>query len=306
MFSLEQLNVFVTTVETGSFSAAARKLGKVQSAVSQQIINMEVDCNKALFDRTGRYPVLTHAGEAILQQAKAVITQHQRLNLQIAALDSCDPVKFTLAIDEGVPYAGLTKQLHTFTELYPLIQLELLTATSPEIIKLVKDKRADMGIVFSEEVYPQQLDFESLGAVAFDPFVSAGHPLAKTTAAHLDMLKLHRQLVIGAKDSLHGGYKTAFSPDVWYADNYYVLLELAKSGFGWTLLPSHIAQDALSQGTLHILPTNVEQFGWLVNVDVVQHIEVSDNLSRLLRKLLREMMDQQAVTHPSIKQPSSV
>ncbi|KKL13509.1 hypothetical protein LCGC14_2525030, partial [marine sediment metagenome] len=43
MFSIDQLHAFIATVEAGSFSAAARRLSKVQSVVSQHIINLEID-----------------------------------------------------------------------------------------------------------------------------------------------------------------------------------------------------------------------------------------------------------------------
>ena len=52
----EQLIIFKTVMETGSFSAAARKLGKVTSAVSMSIANMEIDLNLKLFSREGREP----------------------------------------------------------------------------------------------------------------------------------------------------------------------------------------------------------------------------------------------------------
>ncbi|WP_134928929.1 LysR family transcriptional regulator, partial [Pseudomonas protegens] len=42
-FSLEQLQMFVQAAQTGSFSAAARKLGKTQSTVSVAIANLEAD-----------------------------------------------------------------------------------------------------------------------------------------------------------------------------------------------------------------------------------------------------------------------
>ncbi|WP_407074468.1 LysR family transcriptional regulator, partial [Psychrobacter sp. CAL346-MNA-CIBAN-0220] len=54
MYSIEQLEAFVLTVNTGSFSSAARSLNKAQSVVSQHVINLEIDCNSELFDRSGR------------------------------------------------------------------------------------------------------------------------------------------------------------------------------------------------------------------------------------------------------------
>ncbi|QFU21826.1 LysR family transcriptional regulator [Shewanella eurypsychrophilus] len=294
MLTLEQLYSFVETVKSGSFSAAARKLGKVQSAVSQNIMNMEIDSDQILFDRSGRYPKLTEAGQALLPQANAVVAQHRRLNQQLEALNMSQPHKLTLALDEGVPYSLLTTYLKEFTEQFPYIQLEFLNASSQDIIQIVKEKRADLGLVFSEFIYPQNIDFESVGTIEFELLVSPEHPLAKETSAHVDMLKLHRQLMIGARDKAPSNYNQQHSPDVWYADNYYVLLELAKSGFGWGLLPRHLASDAIKNKQLCSIPVKFEQLGWVANIDVIQHSGTANEACTELRKLLRKMMQAQS------------
>lgn len=290
MSTIEQLISFVTTVESGSFSAAARKLGKVQSAVSQNIMNMEIDTDLQLFDRSGRYPKLTKAGEKLLPQAKAVIAQHRRLDQQIKALESDEELKLTLAIDEGIPYSGLIDLLPQLEAQYPHLQLEFLCASSQDVIQLVADKRATSGLVFSDNVYPEMIDFETLGTVQFELLVSPKHALAQTDAAHVDILMLHRQLVIGSQGSKVTWFNQAHSPDVWYADNYYVLLELAKSGFGWTLLPLHLAEDAINKKQLCKVPVQFEQLGWQANVDVIQHTAMETSANRSLRKLLRRLL----------------
>ncbi len=290
MTSIEQLISFVTTVESGSFSAAARKLGKVQSAVSQNIMNMEIDTDLLLFDRSGRYPKLTKAGEKLLPQAKAVIAQHRRLDQQVKALESKEELKLTLAIDEGIPYSGLIDLLPQLEALHPQLQLEFLCASSQDVIQLVTDKRATSGLVFSDNVYPEMIDFETLGTVQFELLVSPKHVLAQTDAAHVDILKLHRQLVIGSQGSKVTWFNQAHSPDVWYADNYYVLLELAKSGFGWTLLPLHLAEDAINKNLLCRVPVQFEQLGWQANVDVIQHSAMETSANHSLRKLLRRLL----------------
>ncbi len=291
MSTIEQLTSFVTTVESGSFSAAARKLGKVQSAVSQNIMNMEIDTGLQLFDRTGRYPTLTVKGEKLLPQARAVIAQHRRLAQQVDALESDEVSKLTLAIDEGIPYDNLIKLLPELEKAHPALELEFLCASSQDVIQLVIDKRASSGLVFSDNLYPESIDFETLGTVEFDLLVSPLHPLAQMDSAHIDILKLHRQLVISSKGSKTTWFNQAHSPDVWHADNYYVLLELAKSGFGWTLLPLHLAKDALEANALCKVPVQFEQLGWQANVDVIQHSSVqvaaNDTLRTLLRRLLQ-------------------
>lgn len=64
-WTVDQLEAFVTTVKLGSFSAAARHLGKAQSRVSTAIANLETDLDVTLFDRSARLPILTPAGEEI-------------------------------------------------------------------------------------------------------------------------------------------------------------------------------------------------------------------------------------------------
>ena len=66
--------MFVIAAEQGSFSACARKTGKVQSAVSQAINNLEIDLGVTLFDRTSRQPVLTEAGTRLLKMAQGLMS----------------------------------------------------------------------------------------------------------------------------------------------------------------------------------------------------------------------------------------
>jgi DNA-binding transcriptional LysR family regulator len=70
--SLDQLRAFIAAVEGGSFSAAGRHLRRAQSVVSQTLANLEVQIGVKLFDRRGRYPVLTDQGRALLSYARAV------------------------------------------------------------------------------------------------------------------------------------------------------------------------------------------------------------------------------------------
>src|SRR5258708_15459218 len=76
--SLDQLRVFIAAAETGSFSAAGRKLRRAQSLVSQTVANLEGQLKLRLFDRSAKYPVLTGEGEALLVEAKAVIGMMDR------------------------------------------------------------------------------------------------------------------------------------------------------------------------------------------------------------------------------------
>lgn len=71
--TLDQLRVFLTVVEVGSFAAAARKLHRATSVVSYSIANLEMQLGVSLFDRqTTRKPQLTDAGRTVLAEARTI------------------------------------------------------------------------------------------------------------------------------------------------------------------------------------------------------------------------------------------
>ncbi|TOY93927.1 LysR family transcriptional regulator [Vibrio fluvialis] len=295
MFSIEQLEAFIATVECGSFSSAARKLGKVQSAISQHVMNLEIDCNSQLFERQGRYPVLTPAGHKLLPYAQATVQQHKRLVQQATGLSNEGNQQLTLALDEGILLSGLTSLLAKLEAEFPLLELECLSASSKDVIEMIESGRATCGLIFSELVLPDTLDFESIGSIKFDVYVSSQHALAQSVSPHIDALRLHRQLAIRSRNHTASSFHQPHSPDVWYADNYYLLLDLAIHGFGWCLLPTHLAHAEVDSGRLVRVPVAFEQLAWYTNVDVIQlHQYAQDSIHRRTRELLRQLFKGQS------------
>src|SRR5215469_13230471 len=71
--TLDQLRIFLTIVDTGSFAAAARSLNRANSVISYAIANLEAQLGFPLFDREStRKPQLTAAGRSILAEARTV------------------------------------------------------------------------------------------------------------------------------------------------------------------------------------------------------------------------------------------
>mgnify|MGYP001474754574 CR=1 len=105
-WTLDQLRQFVTTAECGSFSAAARRLGKAQSAVSTAISLLEADLNVPLFDRSGRNARLTDAGELLLLEARELLRQAEAFDNRARSLSSGNEARLSLALDEALPYAA--------------------------------------------------------------------------------------------------------------------------------------------------------------------------------------------------------
>jgi DNA-binding transcriptional LysR family regulator len=85
--TLDQLRVFLTVVEVGSFAGAARKLGRATSVVSYSIANLEAQLGLSIFDREStRKPQLTEAGRAVLSEARSVTNGINGLRAKVRGL----------------------------------------------------------------------------------------------------------------------------------------------------------------------------------------------------------------------------
>jgi DNA-binding transcriptional LysR family regulator len=97
-FPADQVPLFLAVLDCGSFSAAARQLGRVPSAVSMAIAQLEAELDLQLFDRSGREPRPTPAARALEPQARLLAAQLQQLNHQALALHQGLEERLTLVI----------------------------------------------------------------------------------------------------------------------------------------------------------------------------------------------------------------
>lgn len=116
-FSLEQLLAFDAAAETGSFSAAARRLGKAQSVVSTAVSNLEADLGVTLFDRSGRYPQLTDEGKRLLVDAHRIIRECENLQALSGEMTTGIEPRLTLAVDDASHLPWLEPLLAEFAAL---------------------------------------------------------------------------------------------------------------------------------------------------------------------------------------------
>ena len=82
VLTLDQLRVLTAIAETGSFTAAARRLNRTQSAISHAVTTLEGELRLPLFDRSERKPRLTDAGRAILADARLALARIDQLKVR--------------------------------------------------------------------------------------------------------------------------------------------------------------------------------------------------------------------------------
>src|SRR3954469_1123748 len=97
--TIEQLRTLRAVAEAGSFSAAARKLGRVQAAVSQSIDRLEAQLGLRLFGRSGRVPRLTRDGASIVAAAAKVEGGVDALEELVASLKQGAETSLSIVVD---------------------------------------------------------------------------------------------------------------------------------------------------------------------------------------------------------------
>lgn len=237
-WTLEQLRQFIAAAEAGSFSAAARRLGRAQSAVSTSVGLLEADLGVELFDRSRRNATLTAAGAVMLQEARELLRQAGSLEQRALSFAAGREAQLSIALDEGLPYLVADQLLKELAERYPALELTQLNGTATEVADYVEQGRASLAFHFDRGDPGSVFAHRHLGNVAQGIFVAQAHPLAALPEVGRNDLARHRQLLM----QMDGVDQLVLSPTVWRADSSYNIAAMAANGVGWAILPLNIGE----------------------------------------------------------------
>lgn len=262
-YSPESLQAFVQTVESGSFSAAARALRKSQSTISTAVANLETDLGFSLFSRDARSPVLTENGRRALAQVREILNASAQLDeLAVRLAGEVEPC-LSLAISDFWQADYHESLLKRLDARYPDIEFECMIAEDADVIDLLQAGRAHIGVIRVQPDYPEEIATSRLQVEAqMAIYLHQDHPLASKAKVTEAELKTLRQLCLNTwveNERYQGG------KGIWSAPSYLLLLEMAEQGFGWSILPRWLVEQFGHQ-LLSELPVT----GWpqKISVDV--------------------------------------
>lgn len=249
--SPEALLAFAEAATSGSFSAAARKLGKSQSTVSAAIANLEIDLGVLLFDRSSRKPALTTQGRVLLARAQEILAASDRLDRAASELGSGVEARLSVVWSDTYHSDRFEEMLAAFEKRFPALEFECLIAEHEDLVQLVQTGRADIGVVAAQRHYPPDIGAATIaGQSEITLFAAKTHALAGQVDITPDLLAQHRELrlVTYLQDTPQTGLP---AQRAWYAPSYLMLLEMAVLGFGWVAIPrwmvTRFAQDKLQE-----------------------------------------------------------
>lgn len=248
--TLDQLRAFVAVVEEGSFSAAARKLQRVQSAISTSMANLESQLGLPIWDRTTKVAKLTEQGKALLTAARRVLGEVDALRRLSAGMVLGLEASVSLCVDALFPLRALIDLCSAFAKEFPAVDLRIDTQVLSAVSARVLQGTATLGVA-SPGGIASGLERQVLSAIRMVPVVSASHPLA-AVKGRIPQRRFADAIQIVLSERSDSGIddRGVLSPRTWRVADLHTKHMMLVAGLGWGNLPEHLARDDLRQGRL--------------------------------------------------------
>ena len=141
------MRTLLAAVETGSFAAAARKVGRSESAVSLQLKRLEEQIGEPVFLRTGKQMTLTGTGARLVEYARRLLDLNDEA-LSVTSESSIDGT-VTLGVPHDVTETWLPAVIAGFRRSHPSATLKVVEGRSAILLSRLADDQIDLATVFS-------------------------------------------------------------------------------------------------------------------------------------------------------------
>lgn len=249
--TLDQLRIIVTIADSGSFSAAGKRLARAQSVISHSVATLEEVQGVALFDRSGHRPRLTDIGRVLVEQARLVLASAERFESVAANTRAGVEPELVIAIDPLVPTAPLIDSLRALSAQFPDLPISFSTEGLGGALRRLRSDSAAIGLCLLLPAVPEDVVAYPLINFRMLPVVAPGHPLASLgRPARQSDLEPHVQLVLSDPTDPTGNNYGVASSRLWRFVDLSRRLDFLNAGFGWCRMPEHLVREPIAAGQL--------------------------------------------------------
>ena len=238
----DQLIIFITVMETGSFSAAARQLGKVPSAISMSIANLEIDLDLKLFERVGREPLPTPQAQSLYEKSKQLLIEMKQWKQHAFALSSGLESHLNIVVVSELLHTRWTDYIVLLEQQFPELQINIFSAPQEDALHLLMTQAADLAFMFEREQLQSSEQFVELKREVLVPVAARHSPLAESDQVSFEQILQNRQIVVASRDRQIKP-ELLFSKHYWRTDNHHSACSMIKQGLGWGVLPLEMLNE---------------------------------------------------------------
>lgn len=252
--TLEALQTLEAIAERGSFARAAEALHRVPSALTYTVQKLESDLGVALFDRSGKKPTLTPAGQALLEQGRELLRQAESVESRVKRVHAGWESQLSIAVDNIVPLSLLYPLIEQFDREDCGTRLRFTQEVFGGVWDALIDRRADLAVGAPGDVpHGHGLTSREFGAAQFVFAVSPLHALARAAEPiPVNVVAKHRAVVVADSSRRLSPRTSGIAPgqETLIVPTLNAKIEAQAAGLGVGYVPRHMAAPWLSAGTL--------------------------------------------------------
>ncbi|NQW37166.1 MAG: hydrogen peroxide-inducible genes activator [Flavobacteriales bacterium] len=242
--TITQLKYVLAIAEYKNFTVASQHCFVTQPTLSMQVQKLEEELGVQLFNRKKKPIQLTVIGERIIEQAKIIVDESNRLQDIVDQQKGYVGGAFKLGIIPTIMPTLLPMFLSVFTKKFPKVKLSIEELTTEEIIKKLVDGHLDAAIA-ATPLENKMLKELPLYYEPFVGFVPDNHPLSSKTTLEPEDLDVDTMLLLEDghcfKENILNICKSSKAKQdqkfKLESGSFDTLIKLAKEGLGMTLLP---------------------------------------------------------------------
>ncbi|MFF3272605.1 LysR family transcriptional regulator [Streptomyces chrestomyceticus] len=154
---IRQLEYFLAIVDQGGFHRAATALYVSQPSLSQSVRALERDLGSDLFHRVGRRAVLTEAGQALIEPARAAVRSLATARASVAAVHELRTGRVDVAAMPSQAVEPLTTMIRAFSGRHPGVSVVIKAAfTSRDVVEMVRTGTVELGLLATTGPLPDK------------------------------------------------------------------------------------------------------------------------------------------------------
>ena len=244
----------------GSFAGAARELGRVPSALTYSVRQLEDALDVLLFDRSSGQARMTAAGLELLSEGRRLLAEMQGVANRVRRVATGWEAELTIAVDGVISRSTVFDLVQEFLEPAPPqeappTRLRLRTEVLAGTLDALLSGRADLsiGVPLSGVAPPAGFEVEALGVIDFVFVVSPHHALATAEEPlHDEVLVRHRAVAVADSSARLSPLTVNLLPgqDVLTVASTEIKLDAIIRGLGCGFLPEPMVRLAVAEGRL--------------------------------------------------------
>lgn len=242
--TITQLHYVLAVAEHQNFTKAAQKVFVTQPTLSMQIQKLEDELDVLIFDRSKKPIELTETGKKIVQQARNIVNESDRIKDIVDQQKGFVGGLFRLGVIPTVMPTLLPMFLNTFIKKYPKVRLKIEELHTEAIIEKLQDGHLDAAIAATPLEFPN-IKEQVLYYEPFVGYIPQGHRLHAQKKIEVDDLDLDDILLLEDghcfKDGILNLCKATRNADgdrfQLETGSFETMVKLANEGLGMTLLP---------------------------------------------------------------------